>query len=278
MAKTRPDSRVPTAAAGILIGVSEDRSAVAELEGGERGSPTPAGPDPVHGPPWRGILVTLGGIALLAALVLAIEPLREGVGDAVSGDTDALRRDLRGLEVTGALIVLGLGLVHVVVWYPAEILDLAVGYVYDFWVALPLVMAVWAMNAIVAYWIGRHVARPVLHRFINPERFDRLEHLAERGGVALLLSMRLVPVVPFSLFSYAAGAAHVPVPRFIWTTVVGYLPLTAVFVYLGSQLEELSLTDPILWLGAGVLIALVLLTARLRRLLGDQPSEPAGDS
>ena len=46
--------------------------------------------------------------------------------------------------------------------------------------------------------------------------------------------MRLVPIVPFSLFSYVAGAARVPFGRFMWTTAVGYIPITAVFVYLGS--------------------------------------------
>jgi uncharacterized membrane protein YdjX (TVP38/TMEM64 family) len=216
------------------------------------------------------VLVVLVGIAALAALVLAIEPLRSGVADAVAGDTGALREDLRGLGFTGALIVLVVGLVHVFVWYPAEILDAAAGYVYDFWIAMPLIMAVWLINAVLAYWIGRHAARPVLYRFINRERFDRFELLAERGGVTLLLSMRLVPIVPFSLFSYAAGAARVPLGRFIWTTAIGYLPLTAVFVYLGSQLEELSPTDPILWIGALVLIALVLLTARLRRMISPE--------
>lgn len=217
-------------------------------------------------PPLRGVLV-LAGIAVLAALVFAIEPLRSAVSDAVAGDTGGLRQDLRGFGVTGALIVLVLGLVHVVVWYPAEILDAAVGYVYDFWVAIPLIMAVWLINALLGYWIGRYAARPILYRFINRERFDRFELLAERGGVTLLLSMRLVPIVPFSLFSYAAGAARVPLGRFVWTTAIGYLPLTAVFVYLGSQLEELSATDPVLWLGALVLIALALLTARLRRMI-----------
>ena len=85
--------------------------------------------------------------------------------------------------------------------------------------------------------------------------------------MTLLLSMRLIPIVPFSLFSYAAGAARVPLGRFVWTTVIGYIPLTVVFVYLGSQLEELSATDPFLWIGALVLIALILLTARLRRII-----------
>jgi uncharacterized membrane protein YdjX (TVP38/TMEM64 family) len=218
-------------------------------------------------PTLRGVLLAVAGIALLATLVVAIEPLRSGVSDAVSGDTGGLRSDLQELGIGGAAIVLLLGLVHVVVWYPAEILNAAVGYVYGFWVAMPLISVVWLVNAVVAYWIGRHAARPVLHRFVDRERFDRFERLAERGGVPLLLSMRLVPVVPFSLFSYAAGAAHVPLGRFVWTTAVGYLPLTIVFVYLGSRLEALSATDPLLWIGALVLVALVVLTARLRRVV-----------
>ena len=35
----------------------------------------------------------------------------------------------------------------------------------------------------------------------------------------------------------------------MWTSGVGYLPLTAVFAYLGSRLESLSLNDPLLWVG-----------------------------
>ena len=70
--------------------------------------------------------------------------------------------------------------------------------------------------------------------------------------------MRLIPIVPFSLFSIAAGAAKVPIWRFAWTTFVGYLPITIIFVYLGSQLEELSPTDPILWASAVALVAMML--------------------
>jgi uncharacterized membrane protein YdjX (TVP38/TMEM64 family) len=226
-------------------------------------------------PPLRGALITLAGFTVLATLVFAIEPLRSGVFDAVAGDTGGLRQSLQGLGVTGGLLVLLIGLVHVLVWYPAEILDAAVGYVYGFWLALALMMGAWLINALLAYWIARHAARPVLYRFIDRKRFDRFELLAERGGVTLLLAMRLVPIVPFSLFSYAAGAAQVPLRRFVWTTAIGYLPLTAVFVYLGSRLEELSPTDPLLWIGALVFVALVLLTARLGRMIS--PSRPGRD-
>ncbi len=224
-------------------------------------------------PPLIGIALTLGGIALLAILVLAVEPLRTGVGSAISGDTDSLRQDLRGLGFAGVLIVLGLALVHTVLWYPAEILDAAVGYVYGFWAGMALVMFGWLLNAVVSYSIGRHAARPALWKIAGHDRFERLERVAETGGATLLLGIRLVPVIPFSLFSMVAGAAHVPMPRFLWTTVIGYLPITALFVYLGSRLEELSPTDPILWLGAALLIALLFVTRRIRQIINDVPEE-----
>jgi uncharacterized membrane protein YdjX (TVP38/TMEM64 family) len=238
-------------------------------------------PDPPDRAPQRveerepaaviGIVATVVGILLLAVLVLTIEPLRSGIGDAVTGDTGDLRGDLRGLGVGGALITLALAIAHVVVWYPAEILDTAVGYVYGFWVGVPLVMLGWILNGLLAYWVGRHAARPALYRFIGRERFLRLEHMVEAGGVTLLLGMRLVPVIPFSFFSIAAGAARADLFTFLWTTAVGYLPLTAIFVYLGSKLETLSLTDPILWIGAAVLIALLVLTRYFRRRWTETP-------
>jgi len=49
-----------------------------------------------------------------------------------------------------------------------------------------------------------------------------------------------------------------------------------VFLYLGSQLETISANDPLLWIGALVVIGLLLLTARLRRLMAPEHSdEPA---
>lgn len=199
--------------------------------------------------------MTAAGIAAIAGLVLLVEPVREAVFDAVGGDTGSVREDLRGLGVSGALLVVALAVAHAVVWYPAEILDAAAGYVFGFWVALPLIMASWVLSGLIAYYIGRHAARPLLYRFVGEHRFTRLEDMMERGGATFLLVARLVPIVPFSLLGYVAGAAHVPIWRYTWTTAVGYIPITAYFVYLGSRLESLSLEDPVIWIGVVGLIA-----------------------
>ncbi|MGB7686160.1 MAG: VTT domain-containing protein [Solirubrobacterales bacterium] len=209
------------------------------------------------GVPLVEIGVTLAGIGLVALTVLAVPALRDAFVAAVQGDTEEVRAQIDSLGIAGPLLVLALTLVHSVVFYPAEIIDAAAGFAFGFWPALALMMFGWLLSGLICFAIGHSVARPLLHRWLGIERFERTEAMIERGGVTLLLAMRLIPIVPFSLSSYAAGAARVPIWRFIWTTAVGYLPITAISVYLGSRLEGLSVTDPLVLGSAAALLALL---------------------
>jgi uncharacterized membrane protein YdjX (TVP38/TMEM64 family) len=204
------------------------------------------------------IVVTVAGIVLLAGLVLAIPELRDAFEAAVRGDTAEVRSRIEDLGIAGPLLILGLALIHAVVFYPAEIVDAAAGFVYGFFPALALVMLGWLLSGLVCFAIGRSVARPLLDRWFGTERFERTEVAIERGGATLLLAVRLIPIVPFSLVSYAAGAARVPLWRFVWTTAVAYLPITALSVYFGTRLEGLSLTDPLVLGSAAALLGLLL--------------------
>jgi len=222
------------------------------------------------------VAVALGAAVTAVAIALAIPAVRDALGDALSGDTESVRADLRDSRAGGVAMVIALGMLHTVVWYPAEILDAAAGYVYGFGPALPLVMGVWMASALAAYYLGRHAARPFLYKLAGEQRFLRLERAIDRGGWSFLLACRLVPIVPFSLTGLVAGAARVPVARFAWTTLVGYIPITAYFIYLGSQLEGFSIDDPILWIGAVAMLLALFGIRHLRFGEDDGPSEPAG--
>jgi uncharacterized membrane protein YdjX (TVP38/TMEM64 family) len=208
-------------------------------------------------PSLTAVAITLAGFALLAALVLAVPDLRGAFEAAVRGDTAEVRSRVDSLGLAGPLLIVALALIHAVVFYPAEIVDAAAGFAYGFFPALALMMAGWLLSGLLCWTVGRSVARPLLDRWLGRERFERTEAAIERGGATLLVAVRLIPLLPFSLVSYAAGAAGVPAWRFAWTTLVGYLPISALAVYFGTRLEGLSLTDPLVLGSAAALLALL---------------------
>lgn len=221
-------------------------------------APAPAGETAAErqGLPWTEIAVTVVGILLMVALVLGIPALRHAAIAAIHGETSEVRHQIKSLGVGGPLIIVGLGVIHSVIPYPAEIVNAAAGFAYGFWGGLGIVVIGWMISAMVCYWVGTGVARPLLDRWFGAERFAKFEGMVDRGGITLLIALRLLPIVPFSLISYAAGAARVPFPRYCWTTAVGFLPITALAVYLGTRLEGISASDPAV---IGALLGAILL-------------------
>lgn len=191
-------------------------------------------------PPLIEIGISLVGVALLAGLVLAVPALHEAALAAIHGDTETVRSEIESLGIAGPLLIVVLALMHAVVFYPAEIVDAAAGLVYGFLPALGLMTIGWLLSGLACFAIGHSVARPLLDRWFGYERFERIEARIERGGAKALIAARLIPIFPFSIVSYAAGAARVPLWRFTWTTAIGYLPITAISVYFGTQLDLLS--------------------------------------
>jgi uncharacterized membrane protein YdjX (TVP38/TMEM64 family) len=105
----------------------------------------------------------------------------------------------------------------------------------------------------------------------------------ERGWPAVV-SMRMIPAVPFSVLNYAAGASAVRVLPYTLATLVGLLPGTAAVVILGDALT--GNVSPLLFLvsicTASVGIAGLIYEIRTHRRhhrerldKSDQAAEPA---
>jgi uncharacterized membrane protein YdjX (TVP38/TMEM64 family) len=206
------------------------------------------------------LALALGSIALGAALIALIPDLQHAISLVVHGHLTALRNHIRGLGFDGVLLLFGLMMVHAVLFYPTEIVTATAGFVYGFVPGLGLAMGGWLASALFAFVLGRILGRPVIRAVFGADRVSRLEQLVERGGTPLLLAVRLIPIVPFSLMCYVAGAVGVNMFRFAWTTVVGFLPLTAAVAYFGSQAKSLSASDPLVWVMVAVVLALLLST------------------
>jgi uncharacterized membrane protein YdjX (TVP38/TMEM64 family) len=220
------------------------------------------------------ILATLVAAFALTGLLFAIEPIRDAVTAALRGDLGGMRQELDSLGGLAALVLIGIALLHAVVPFPAEFPTAAAGFVLGFAVAFPLMVLAWTISCVAAYALAAVVGPPVLDKLVGRERMEAADRLIARGGWPILLFGRLIPIVPYNVVSYAAGATKVPLARFTWTTTLGVMPLTALTALLGERLQSPRLDDPILW---AVLVGVLLLVALARpvgRRLRATPSAP----
>lgn len=164
---------------------------------------------------------------------------------------EEFREDVESWGAWGIVAVVGLAVGHAVIAFPSEILNIAAGYAYGFWLALVVLMAAWTASCLLAYWLARRFGDRLANRLVQPEALDRLREWAADAPVPVLLAVRAIPVVPINLVSYAAGLARMPLGRFTWTTIVGLTPQFALPIYAGSQARDVALTDPTIW-GSGL--------------------------
>jgi uncharacterized membrane protein YdjX (TVP38/TMEM64 family) len=211
------------------------------------------------------VLAVIAAVAALVALALLVHPVREAAGHAASGDTTALREQLHGTGVTGVLLLYALMLTHIVLLFPAEIINLVAGFAYGIPIALAICISGWFASAMGTYALGRIAGRPVVEKLAGARRLAAAEELMERGSWPALLILRLLPVVPFSGVGYVAGATRVPIVRFAWTSALGAIPLIVIAVVLGSRLQHFSATDPLVWAMLGGFAALILISHPLSR-------------
>jgi uncharacterized membrane protein YdjX (TVP38/TMEM64 family) len=218
------------------------------------------------------ILAAVLATIVLTGALFAIGPIRDAVSAALGGDLTGMRDELEALGAAAALVLIGIALVHVVVPFPAEIPTAAAGFVFGFGVAFPLMVAAWTLSCLAAYLLARIVGPPVLDRLAGAERMARTDELIARGGWRVLLIGRLIPIVPYNLVSFAAGATRVPLRRFTWTTAIGVMPLTALTALLGQRLQSPSFDDPVIWAVLGAVLVLVALARPVGRRLRPRPT------
>ncbi|MEZ0049789.1 putative membrane protein YdjX (TVP38/TMEM64 family) [Mycobacterium sp. MAA66] len=118
--------------------------------------------------------------------------------------------------------------------FPRTAFTLAAGLLFGPALGVALAVVASTASALIALWLVRVLGwqlSKLSHRHI-----DTLDARLRERGWASILSMRLIPAVPFSVLNYAAGASSVRALPYALATFFGLLPGTAAVVILGDAL------------------------------------------
>jgi uncharacterized membrane protein YdjX (TVP38/TMEM64 family) len=213
----------------------------------------------VTGPVVRfaGLVTLLGSLA--GILVVAGVPTPADVAAALDGT--ALPASVLAVA---AFAVLVLGLV------PRTLLAAAAGLVFGPLVGAGYIILGATLGALAAFGIGRFLGRDFV---AVQSRLARLDGWLSHRGVLAVVTVRVLPLAPFGMVSYAFGTSGVRLRAYLVGTVLGMLPATAVYVNLGAASTRpgsagfwIAVSAAVLlWVGTTTAVALLERRRRGRR-------------
>lgn len=215
-------------------------------------------------------MLAAAGFAVLGAAFLVSLTGTADLASAAMHTIDTMRR-FGPLGWIG--FVLLQALVAMVGFLPASLLGLAAGAIYGITLGFGLAAVGVVLGAIGSFGMARSMLRGAIMRLISGRAgFRRVDAALAADGFRLVLLMRISPIMPFSLTSFALGLSGIA-PRTYLSGTLAALPALLVYVVLGSLGARSFAAIPngshdltLALLGLGIL-ATGLLTVRIGHLV-----------
>lgn len=123
---------------------------------------------------------------------------------------------------------------------PRTIFTLSSGILFPTPIAIVVCLSATTLSGIIAFLVARHLGREWVHKHMQHPLWDSINERLERRGWLAVGSLRLIPIVPFSVLNYAAALTEVRLVPYACATVVGMIPGTVAVTLLG----EAAVTNP----------------------------------
>ncbi|MBR0208174.1 MAG: VTT domain-containing protein [Oscillospiraceae bacterium] len=179
-----------------------------------------------------------------------------------------LRHDLVGAQqllreegAAGALsVVLIEALQMLVVFIPAEFIQISSALSYPVWVSVPLCDLGVCLGASIIFLLVRRFR---VSNLAFEKRRDRIERLSaelhERNTILLLYLLFFMPFIPFGAICYYGAGTKLPYRKYILTVASGVLPSVVVSNLMGAAGTAFLINDLPLWQLVLVILALAAL-------------------
>lgn len=117
---------------------------------------------------------------------------------------------------------------------PRTVFTVAAGVLFGSAAGVLLAVMGTVLAATVAFWLVRLVGARFVERHADRPAVRWIRARLDRSGLLAVLSLRLVPMVPFFALNYAAGLSGVRFGPYVLGTLIGILPGTVAVVVLGD--------------------------------------------
>jgi uncharacterized membrane protein YdjX (TVP38/TMEM64 family) len=169
------------------------------------------------------------GLLLVALVAVAVYLLRDGVPGIPE-----LRATVAAAGVWGPLVFIALHGVICAGPLPRSAFTVAAGVLFGPLVGLGSALVGTALAAGLSYVLARFVGGALVERHAHRAPVEWVRSRVRHRGLLAMISLRLIPVMPFSVMNYGAALSGARIGPFLLGTVLGVLPGTISLVILGD--------------------------------------------
>lgn len=160
----------------------------------------------------------------------------------------------------GWAIYIGFWVILPIFLFPAGILAIGGGAILGFWEALICAMIGVGINSAIMYFIARYFSGA-----FDTAKFERIKNKFCKDEFSLIILLRLIPIVPYNVVNYMAGAFGFNFVKFIIAGVLGKLISAVLFINLGSNIANYKSYE--FWLALTLVVVMGLVAFWVRKIL-----------
>ncbi|KPB03250.1 TVP38/TMEM64 family protein [Bacillus sp. CHD6a] len=148
---------------------------------------------------------------------------------------EGIRQWILSFGIFAPVIYIVLYTIRPLILFPASILSLAAGLAFGaLWGTVYTVIGA-TLGAIVSFLVAKKFGKSIVKSQTSNVRVQKIQSQMEENGFFYVLLLRLIPLFNFDLISYLAGLSKVKVSHFMLATVIGIIPGTFAYNFLGSS-------------------------------------------
>lgn len=179
----------------------------------------------------KGTAPIIGKWLLAAAAIVLIVWLSRSVFDV---DANGIRRWILSFGFWAPAIYMLIYTIRPLVFFPASVLSIAGGLAFGAWQGTLYTIIGATLGAMLSFIIAKSVGKSLVRKEWTGNA-GKIQSQMEQNGFLYVLLFRFIPVINFDLISYAAAFAKVRFGSFALATLIGIIPGTFAYNFLGSS-------------------------------------------
>jgi uncharacterized membrane protein YdjX (TVP38/TMEM64 family) len=168
------------------------------------------------------------GVVVLSIFIWALRNLN-------LPDCATIQAYLESWGVWAPVLFIALYALATIAFIPGLIITMMSGLAFGPWWGTLIVSIGSTIGATLAFIIARYIARDSIEGFLSKQAwFSKFKNSIEENGFNFVIFVRLVPLFPFNGLNYACGLVPLKMKDYVIGSMIGMLPGTFAYVYLGA--------------------------------------------